>query len=300
MTACSVWAGQRERDSVRPLAVVRIDGADVTYVRAGRGEPLVLLHGAWSDSRDWDPQIPSLARDFDVLAWDAPGCGGSSDPPAGADLGYYADALAGLLTALGTGPAHVCGLSFGGGLALELYARHPGLVRSLILVSAYAGWAGSLPPEEVEARRSRVLAEAARPPQDWADAYLPGFFARPVPPATLALARAALLDTRPSGLVPMVGAFAAADLRPVLPTIAVPTLVVHADADVRAPRAVADALHAGIPGAELAVLAGVGHMCNLEAPEAFDALVTRFLTHPGAPPGAHLGAPPGAAKLEGP
>ena len=52
---------------------------------------------------------------------------------------------------------------------------------------------------------------------------------------------------------------------------------IHGDQDVRAPRPVADALHAAIPGSRLVVLPGVGHVCNLEAPDAFNAAVREFL-----------------------
>ena len=55
------------------------------------------------------------------------------------------------------------GLSYGGGLAPELYRRHPALPRSLILASAYAGWAGSLPAEIIELRLLQDLREADRP-----------------------------------------------------------------------------------------------------------------------------------------
>jgi pimeloyl-ACP methyl ester carboxylesterase len=266
---------------VEVAEVAEVRGRRLAYVRTGAGEPLVLLHGGWSDHRDWSPQLSSLAGEFDLVAWDAPGCGRSDDPPGDVDLAYYADALAGLLGALDVGPVHLCGLSFGGGLALEVYHRHPHLVRSLLLVSAYAGWAGSLPPAEVEARRARVLAEAHRPPGEWMDAYLPGFFATDVPQEVLDLTREVMLDVRPAGSVPMLNAFADADLRPVLPTVTVPTLVLHPELDVRAPRYVAEALAAGIPGAELVVLPGVGHVCNLEAPHAFDAAVRTFLRGAG-------------------
>ena len=58
----------------------------------------------------------------------------------------------------------------------------------------------------------------------------------------------------------MLAAFADADLRAVLPTITVPTLLLHGDADVRAPRPVAEALHADIPDSELVLLPEVGHL----------------------------------------
>jgi pimeloyl-ACP methyl ester carboxylesterase len=63
----------------------------------------------------------------------------------------------------------------------------------------------------------------------------------------------------------------------VLPSIAVPTLMLCGDADVRAPRPVAEALHAAIPRSRLVVLPGVGHVINLEVPDLFDAELRRFL-----------------------
>jgi pimeloyl-ACP methyl ester carboxylesterase len=150
----------------------------VAYRRAGAGAPLVLLHGGLSDGRSWAPQLETLAREYDVVAWDAPGCGGSADPAADLRLADYADAVAALVRALGIGPVHLAGHSFGAGLAIDVCGRHPTLVRSLILSGAYAGWRGSLPPAEVAARLSRGLADLGRPPAEWADSYLDGFFTR--------------------------------------------------------------------------------------------------------------------------
>jgi pimeloyl-ACP methyl ester carboxylesterase len=256
---------------------VEVDGRRIAYHRAGRGAPLLLLHGGWGDGRDWWPQLHGLSDEFDVVAWDAPGCGSSDDPPEDVTIDEYADFVAEFVSALGLERPHVCGLSFGGGLALAVYRRHPGLARSLVLASAYAGWKGSLPADEVEARISRVRAEIDRPPETWIDDYLPGFFASEVPPDVVDRVRAIMLDVRPAGTLAMLSAFADADLRDVLPTIVVPTLLLYGEADVRSPRPVADALHAAIPGSELVVLPGVGHATNIEAPGSFDAEVRRFL-----------------------
>ena len=256
---------------------VTIGGRTISYHRAGSGLPLVLLHGGWSDGREWRFQLDGLSADFDVIAWDAPGCGGSDDPPGDANLATYADAVADLIEALGLDRPHLCGLSFGGGLAIAVYQRHPELVRSLVLASAYAGWKGSLPAAEVRARLRRVRSEIHRPPETWIDEYLPGFFAGAVAPEVLHLVRSVMLEVRPAGTLPMLNAFAEADLREVLPTIAVPTLLLYGTEDVRSPRAVADALRAAIPRSELVYLPGVGHVSNLEAPEAFNAEVRRFL-----------------------
>jgi pimeloyl-ACP methyl ester carboxylesterase len=255
----------------------------VAYRRAGAGAPLVLLHGGLSDGRSWTPQLKSLAREYDVVAWDAPGCGDSADPTANLRLADYADAVAALVRALGVGPVHLAGHSFGAGLAIDVYGRHRQLVRSLVLSGAYAGWRGSLPPAEVEARLNRALAELERPPAEWVDSYLAGFFGRSVSPETVEAAHAMMLDVRPAGALSMVTAFASADLRAVLPTIAVPTLLIYGAEDVRAPRAVAEALHAAIPGSRLILVPAAGHDVNLEAPEEYDAAVRAFLRTAGEP-----------------
>jgi pimeloyl-ACP methyl ester carboxylesterase len=256
---------------------VETPAGTIAYRRAGAGLPLLLLHGGWSDSRSWLPQLTGLAGDHDVVAWDAPGCGGSSDPPSDLALADYADAVAALVGELGLGRVHLVGHSFGAGLAIEVCARRPDLVRSLVLSGAYAGWRGSLPPEEVEARIRGVLSDLDRPPGEWVEGYLAGFFSGSVAPETRDVVRAMMFDVRPAGLRSMLTAFADADLRNRLPTIAVPTLLLYGAEDARAPRAVANALHAAVPGSRLVLIPGAGHDVNLEVPEAFDAAVRPFL-----------------------
>ncbi len=156
------------------METVEVDGLRIAYRRAGSGPALVLVHGALGDSRDWRRQLEGLADELTVVAWDAPGCGGSDDPPETFRLADFADCLAGFVAALGIDRPHVLGLSFGGGLALELYRRHPGLPRSLVLASAYAGWRGSLPPEVVRERVERAEREAGLPPEQGCAATCPG------------------------------------------------------------------------------------------------------------------------------
>ena len=86
----------------------------VGYEPAGHGPPLILVHGAGCDSRIWERQFDAFSGEFSVVAWDAPGCGKSADPPESFRLPEYADVLAGLLETLGLEPAHVLGHSCGG------------------------------------------------------------------------------------------------------------------------------------------------------------------------------------------
>ncbi len=158
-----------------------------------------------------------------------------------------------------------------------MYGRHAHLVRSLVLVSAYAGWAGSLPAAEVERRRQRAEHDARRPPHEWVDDFLATLFDEATPPHLVEDTRRIMLDTRPEGMLPMLHAFADADLTDVLGEVAVPTLLLYGDADQRSPRPVAESLASAIPGARLVLVEGAGHDVHVEAPDVFDHEVRTFL-----------------------
>ena len=256
---------------------VRVNGLRIAYRRAGAGPPLLLLHGILQDSRAWRWQTEALSEQFTVLAWDAPGCGSSDDPPATYRMPDYADRLAEFVEVVGVSRLHVLGLSLGAVLALELYRRHPRLPRSLILSSAYAGWAGSLPADEVARRREHGLREAGLPARDVVPRWLPGIFTENAPREMVEITAAMMSDFHPGGYRTMTNAVAEADLRDVLPTIEVPTLLLYGAVDRRSPLAVAEDLHRRIPNSTLAVLDGVGHLCNVEAADRFNAQVLQFL-----------------------
>ena len=256
---------------------VEINGMRVGFRRAGRGAPLVLLHGIYGDSRNWAPQLEALSDEFDVVAWDALGAGKSDDPREGFGFADYADCLAALIRELGLGPSHVCAFSYSGGIALELCRRHSDLPLSLTLVAAYAGWAGSLPAEKVTMRLQRALAQADRGGEEAAREFVPELFAPDAPAEMVEEAIAAGSSFHPAGLRIMARASAASNLRDVLPQVAVPTLVIHGSEDRRSPLSVSEDLHAAIPNARLAVVDGAGHMVNLERTEEFNRLLREFL-----------------------
>lgn len=257
---------------------IQIAGLTIAYRRAGNGPPLVLLHGGPLDSREWRQQIEGLSDQFTVVAPDTPGCGGSADPPATFRQRDYADSLVAFIGALGLERPHVLGLSFGSGLALELYLWYPNIPRTLILASAYAGWAGSLPPAEVEQRKKQVLRLIDGSRDQFAREWIPTLLTESAPANLIDEVSAILADFHPAGQRILFSAFADADLRDVLPRIAVPTLLLYGEKDVRSPLSVANELHAKIPGSKLVVIPGVGHLADLEAADRFNAEVRKFLS----------------------
>jgi pimeloyl-ACP methyl ester carboxylesterase len=257
---------------------IDVGGRTIAYERVGSGPPLILLHGGLSDHREWEAQVEGLADAHTVIAWDAPGAGGSADMPSTARMPDFADALAGFIGALGIDRPHVLGLSWGSALALELFRRHRHLPRSLVLTAAYAGWAGSLSPEVVRQRLETSLRDIElMSPESFVRTWVPSLFTAGTPESTIEWYVGVMADFHPAGVVPMLHAIAEADLRDVLPTIDVPTLLLYGELDQRSPLEVAHAMQAAIPASELIVLPGVGHMSNLEAPTAFNAAVRDFL-----------------------
>jgi pimeloyl-ACP methyl ester carboxylesterase len=249
----------------------------IAFRRRGQGPVLLLLHGAMCDSRVWRVELESFADEFLVIAWDAPGCGGSTDPADDFRMGDFADVLAGFVEALVLERPHVLGHSWGSTLALELCRRRPDLVRSLVLVGAYAGWAGSLPPDEVQQRLDFALRSAALSPGEFDPASMPGLFSDAMPAGRADELASIMSGMRPAGTRTMARALAEADLRDALPAIDVPTLIVAGDADLRSPPDVAEEVHRSIPGSTLAVLPGLGHESYLESPAAFEGAVRPFL-----------------------
>ncbi len=145
---------------------VEVGGLSIAFERAGRGPAVALAHGFVGDARStWGSQIDALSDDFTVIAWDAPGAGGSTDPPEDFGMDAYADCLAGFLWALQIERAHLVGLSFGGALVLAAFHRHRGLASSLTLVSGYAGWLGSLGTEEADQEAGTIAGGIAAHPR---------------------------------------------------------------------------------------------------------------------------------------
>jgi pimeloyl-ACP methyl ester carboxylesterase len=257
---------------------VEVGGLRIAYRRKGNGPALVLLHGAVCDSRVWRHANDAFSDAFTVVAWDAPGCGASADAPDGFRMPDFADCLAAFVDWLALERPHVLGHSWGSTLALELYLRHPAMVRSLVLVGAYAGWAGSLPAGEVQARLAFALAAAnADESGDWRPSSMRGLFSDAMPAEQQADLTAVMQDIRAGGTRTMAYALAEADLSSSLGRVAAPTLLLYGEDDERAPLDVARALHSGIANSQLTVLPGLGHECYLENPDAFADAVRRFL-----------------------
>jgi 3-oxoadipate enol-lactonase len=204
--------------------------------------PLVLLHGAGESHAMWDLQREDLGRRFRLLLPDLPGYGRSPGP-------FGLDAAVESLHALRPArPAHVCGLSAGAMVGLRWAARYPGDVASLIISG-------------VQVHPPRLLMR------------LQGSVLRLIPAGAFGdagdgVTKQVVLQTLTE--------LQRADLRPDLASVRARTLVLCGSKD-RINRAASRTAAAGIPGSELRVVPGAGHLWNKEVPELFNRTVIDWL-----------------------
>src|SRR4051794_16215215 len=132
-----------------------VAGRPISYLRAGAGEPLVLLHGIGGNAGQFRRQLDALSDAYDVLSWDAPGYGESGDPADDWTMADYAAVLAGFLDTLGFERMCLLGHWWGGVLATEFYRLCPARVRALVLSDTFAG--ATQPLEERQASLAQRL-----------------------------------------------------------------------------------------------------------------------------------------------
>lgn len=257
--------------------IVTAGGRAITYREAGAGPALVLLHGVGSGAASWAAQLESFAPAWRVVAWDAPGYGGSdplgSATPSAAD---YAEALAAFLDAIGVEAAVVVGHSLGALIAAAFARHHPARVRALVLGDPASGYGRLEPVARAAKTRERLDLLDAFGPAGLAERRAAGLLSPGASTAAIAKVRAVMAAIRADGYAQAVRMLGAADIFADLPP-AQPTLVIWGGADrVTTPescRTVADA----IPGAARTELPGLGHACYVEDPASFDAALRAFL-----------------------
>jgi 3-oxoadipate enol-lactonase len=235
-----------------------------------------LLHGLGSCGDDWPLQLPALEPRYRVLTLDLPGHGASPLLRGWPSVGFMADEVARLLEALEEPPVHLVGLSLGGAVSLQLAVDHPDRVRSLTAVNAFA----RLRPHVGGLGRGLVrMALLAFGPMAamgrWvADGLFPG-----ADQSILRQAAAQRIAANPRrAYLQAIAAVSRFDLRRRLKDIACPTLIVAGERDATVPMRAKVELAEGIPGARLEVIPASGHATPLDAPEAFNNLLLRFLS----------------------
>ncbi len=252
-----------------------VNGLNMYYEIHGTGNPLVLLHGAFSGiDTSFGKVLPSFAMTRQVIAIEQQGHGHTADIDRPLSYEQMADDTAALLRYLNVQTADIFGWSMGGGIALQVAMRHPPLVRKLVVASATFNSEGLHPEARAGIETSKVedlagskwhraYASTAPNPANW-----PTLFAK-VHQLDLAI------QDWPSEAIHAIQA---------------PTLIIIADSDlVRPEHAVemfrvlgggVDGDNVGLPHSQLAVLPGTTHITLVERTDWLVSMITAFLDAP--------------------
>lgn len=229
--------------------------------------PLALIHGAGGDHLSWPSQLRRMSG-YRIFTPDLPGHGKSQGHGL-QGIPSYGRSTAAWIQSLELPRVFLAGHSMGGAIVLWLALHHPELVRALVLISTGARLPVNL--SLIEELATQVgFPTAVEKISSWS-------FSSRVEPALVENVKRQLLKTRPSVLAGDFRACDRFDLSERLEEIQVPTLVLVGDEDKMTPERFAEGLAEGIPGAELKIIPGAGHMLPLEQPAAVSHAVRGFL-----------------------
>jgi 3-oxoadipate enol-lactonase len=240
---------------------------------------IVLLHAFPLGAGMWEPQIRSIPQGWRLLTPDLRGFGGSTDPDAGApSMDDYAADVIGLLSELGITRAVVGGCSMGGYATFALLRRAPELVSGLVLSDTRLG---ADTPEGRANRRSMLALVDREGPSGIARDMMPkllGPATRETDQTVESTVRRLIKQQSPDGIRRAIQRMMdRADATPIVSSVRVPTLVIVGEDDVLTPAQESQRIVEAIPEARLEIIAGAGHLPNLEQPARFNTVLTEFL-----------------------
>jgi pimeloyl-ACP methyl ester carboxylesterase len=240
--------------------VTRIGDHEIHALEYGSGdETLVLLHGLSGSSRWWSRNVAGLAEHRRVLVPDLIGFGRSRLTGPLPEISRVADLVAEWLASLGHGPVDLAGHSMGGQISVHVATRAPHLVRRLALIDS-----AGIPRRFSPGALVRFAAEVG-PLWRWGD------------PTFLPTIAGDALTAGPRVLLRSIYHILLDDVRPLLPEVRCPTLILWGERDTLVPLADAWEFRRLIPDARLTVLRGAAHNPMVDRPTDFNRILLRFL-----------------------
>ena len=253
------------------MASIKTKQGRVGVIDEGKsGTPILFLHGVGSDKSVWQRQIDHCATSRRAVAVDYPGYGESAPATDGTTRDDYAAAVLAAMDSLNIERAHLCGLSLGGVVAIAIHAAASHRCASLIIADSFAVHPDgqAIYDRSVTASSDlRALAEAR------ADVLL----APPVDPAVRSEVVETMAAIDPTAY--RIGAEAVwlADQTERVREIKVPVLILCGAHDSVTPPMLSGQLSDLIPGSRFVAIGRSGHLPNIEQPDAFNALIERFV-----------------------
>jgi pimeloyl-ACP methyl ester carboxylesterase len=253
----------------------RIRDIHLYYETTGQGQPLLLLHGLGSSTRDWEAQVPFFTKQYQVITLDVRGHGQSDKPPGPYTIPLFARDTAELLQSLNLAPAHVVGISMGGMIALQLVIDNPQLVKSLVIVNS----GPELVPRTFKERLQiwqRLLIVRLLGMRKMGEVLSTRLFPKPEQEAIRQQFVERWAENDQRAYLDSLRALIGWSVTDHLPGIRCPVAVIAADADYT-PVSAKETYVRKIPGATLQVIPDSRHATPIDQPELFNTAVMDFL-----------------------
>lgn len=279
-------------DGVEEHEIATADGGTIRYLEAGRGRPLVLVHGWTLRSDVWAPQFHQLTDRFRIISVDLRGHGGSKPGTDGWGLHRLAADLATLLTTLDLHDAIVAGHSMGGMTLMTLCRDHPEIVdervAGIVFVATRASHVvpGPLagPLRDLLGRGRRIVDAGGALPGGGDSGRIArlAFGRRPNPRAVRIVAE--MVDsTDPVAMLASADQMFDHDTRADLGAVPVPSMVLVGTHDLLTPVPSARALSDLLPDDDFVLFRGAGHQLMQERPDELASLLREFDDRLGRP-----------------
>lgn len=256
------------------MPTISLNGRAYFYEDVGSGVPLLLLHGFPFTSESFWPQLERPPKGVRLIVPDHRGFGRSAPGVGVSTMEAMAEDALGLLDALGLHSAFVGGVSMGGYVAIALTRLDPGRVRGLVLIDTQ-----SLPDDEAgKARREATARDVeANGVGGLVDGMLPKLFAPGAAAEVKARVERVMRAQSPAAVAAAARGMATrTDGKDILSRFGNPCAVIVGAEDVITPPEKAKVMHELVSGSTLELVAGAGHLVNLEQPDAFRALLERL------------------------
>lgn len=263
------------------MPTIRVNGAELYYEDRGSGpETLVFAHGLVFDHRMYEAQVAAFSATYRCVTFDFRGQGLSEVTPNGYDMDTLAKDAAALMDALDLWPCHFVGLSMGGFVGLRLALRSPEMLRSLVLLntSAESEPSGNRPRYHLMRLVARLLGPGPIVGRLMPVMFGRDFLADPGRAADREKWRQRMRENDRAGISRAAGGVINREgLLDRIEEIRVPTLIIAGEQDQATAPDKARHMHERIPGSELVMLPGTGHMSVLECPDRVNELLAAFL-----------------------
>ncbi len=251
----------------------------IAYDIIGAGDVVLFLHGIGGNRTNWRDQLPVFADKFQAVAWAARGYGQSDDYEGPLDFGDFARDAVCLLDHLSSDTAHIVGLSMGGRIALDFVARFPSRVATLTLSGTRSSFAQRTPEERDEfvRLRKRPLVEEGKEPRDIAPTVARTLMGRGSSEAHFDQLVESISVLHKESYIKTIEASTYYDRSAALEDIRVPTLLVYGGDDRLNGPSLGREIASKIADARFVEIPDAGHLCNIEAPNEFNAAILGFL-----------------------